>query len=212
MPASHRHDQGVEHVDVSRLALGVTLLRQDHRHPEDDRDLGELRRLQRQPTRQQDPGVGPVDRLTERGQNDDQTEDRSTPEDRGVGTQQAVVEARDHHGEDDAHREVDQLLLEKGRRVQVIEGELASRRRPDEQRSDHRQRQRGTDEHPVHLSEVRRRAPSLRRRQRARVGSRHDAHRRRSGSRPPPRPVRRLTDVPAPVPPWLTIMTTAYLG
>ena len=53
--------QGEHHVDVARRVLGVALLRQQHRQADDQRDLRELRRLDREAGRQHDPGVRAVD-------------------------------------------------------------------------------------------------------------------------------------------------------
>ena len=103
-----RRAEGQQHVTVARLALDVALLRQQHRHHEDDRHLGELRRLQRHAARQVDPGACTGDPGADPGhERHEQQEHRQAVDDRRVGPQPPVVDPRGEEAQDDADDHVD---------------------------------------------------------------------------------------------------------
>ena len=183
-PHRHRGErQHQQHVAVARHVLGVALLGEDHRHPDDDRDLGELRRLDLEPRRQHDPRVRAVDGRADGRQHDDQAQARQHVDDRGVRAQRPVVDERGAAGQQHADDRVERVPLEERLRVEPGQHHALAGGRPDEQRAEHDEREdrQGQDR----VEPAQRRLPLQRALAQGRAAGAQDdrrAHRRRLGS------------------------------
>ena len=129
-----------------RAVVGVGLVarvdpgREQHRHAQDDRDLHELGGLEREAAADHDPRVRAVDRGAERGEHQQDQEDREAVQDRHGGAQGAVAEPdrADHQGEADAG--VQQVPDQEVVRVALVELGAVAGRRVDEGRADQGER------------------------------------------------------------------------
>ena len=134
---------GQHQVPSRRRLVAVPPLREDHRQPDAQRDLDELRRLHREATGQLDPRARPVHGRPDGAQHEDQSGQRHEVDPRRPGPQRPVVDPGDEDEADQPDAEVDERL------EQVLRTRGMPRRRPHEQRTDPGQPQAGDDDAPV---------------------------------------------------------------
>ena len=138
-----REDRGdAPRVELTAVLVAVAGQRHDHA------ELGQLRRLEREPTRQLEPCLVALDVRAERREHRDQQDHRRDVGDHRVVAQAAVVD-REHadHGAD-ADQEEQPLALDE---IELVAGDAVPRGRPDHHEPDDAERDRGADEHEVEM-------------------------------------------------------------
>ena len=138
-----RHQCGEHDVAVLRHRPAVEALPQDDRQAHAQGGLGELRGLDGEAARQQDPRVRPVDRGPDWGQDQHQTGHRQQVQRGGDGPQQLVPGAGHRHCQRHPEGGVQQVPIE------VCRAGVMVRRRPHEEGADEGEPQGPDDQAPV---------------------------------------------------------------
>ena len=135
-PGDREHPEHVAEAPARAAATYVGALGGPERHPDHDRELGELRRLDRQPAEHQ-PRLRAVDRRAH-GQHQHEPGDRRDVDERRDDPHPPVVGGQHQHHQHQPDRDVDQLLLEVRRRVAAGEVVAVGGRRPHQHAAERR--------------------------------------------------------------------------